>query len=62
MNIVWHWPQITWCILAFVGLIIHAVNNGEPIKTKYNFSVRALMSGFFLFLLYEGGFFAGASP
>jgi uncharacterized integral membrane protein len=59
---VFHWPQIVWCVINAVVLLVYAVKNGEPTNMKFNFPVVLVMAGFYAWLYYMGGFFAGASP
>lgn len=56
-ELVFEWPQITYCIITFLGLLIYALKNGEPKKGEYNFSLAFMMVLFYLFMLWSGGFF-----
>ena len=57
---IWHWPQITYAILGGFGLLMAAAHDGEPSKRSFPVSLVAAM--FAVFLLWQGGFWAGAGP
>lgn len=65
MTLVWHWPQIAMAIWLGLYVLIHAINDGKPLKhqpVRYNGSVAIIRAAVWITLLYLGGFFAGASP
>jgi len=62
MNLVWHWPQITMaCVFAF-SLLLTAAFNGQKRTGEYNFALSLIIFAGEIFLLYQGGFWAGATP
>lgn len=56
---VFHWPQITWCALAVLSLLLHAANNGKTFEKTYNFPLQLMCAVLVAGLLYMGGFFSG---
>ena len=56
MNIVLHWPQITWIILVSLSLIIVALNHGKP-RESYNIFTFLITLAISVTLLIKGGFF-----
>lgn len=52
-----HWPQIVWCVLTLMSLLVHAAQNGKP--TTFNFPVRLVAALVMVWLLWAGGFFGG---
>jgi amino acid permease len=56
-----HWPQITWIVLAFIALFVNGACHGEPRKDKYNGFLSFISVGFMAWLLWCGGFFGGAA-
>lgn len=59
---IWHWPQIAWAVGTGVVLLLSALLNGEPRTGKYNFGIVLLSTLFMAFVLWSGGFWAGATP
>ncbi|EIE2770158.1 lytic transglycosylase domain-containing protein, partial [Salmonella enterica subsp. enterica serovar Rubislaw] len=57
---IFHWPQITWCVLTFVGLAAASVQRGKPVQGHYNFMVRLIKALVAVWLLWCGGFFSQA--
>jgi hypothetical protein len=51
-----HWPQITYLCLAFLGLGIVAANHGKP-QGKYSIWTSLFAFAITFTLLYFGGFF-----
>lgn len=54
----WGWPQFTLLALLFIGLAIHAAQNGKPIPHSYSFPMKLCNVLLWSFLLTFGGFFA----
>ena len=52
------WPQYTYIVITVFGLGLVAAKDGEPRKGKHDFMTTALSTGFAVWLLYKGGFFA----
>lgn len=53
----WGWPQWIYCFFVMLGLMVHAVENGKPLKGDYNVTARALGAAFWGVILWQGGFF-----
>ena len=51
----WGWPQFTYLFLAILAFGISAAKHGEYMR--YNIISRTVWMGFYIFILYEGGFF-----
>lgn len=58
---IFHWPQITWCVLTFAGLAAASVQHGKPMQGHYNFMVRLVKALVAVWLLWCGGFFSQAA-
>jgi len=54
-----HWPQITWIVLAVLGLLINGANHGKPRDGEYNGFISIVVTGIMAWLLWSGGFFGG---
>lgn len=54
------WPQVTWIVLAAMGLTVHIVNQGKPLEGRYNPWFKLLTIGIYYWLLSSGGFFTPA--
>lgn len=61
MTMIFHWPQITWCVLTFAGLAAASVQHGKPMQGHYNFMVRFVKALVAVWLLWCGGFFSQAN-
>lgn len=61
MTMIFHWPQITWCVLTFAGLAASSVQHGKPMQGYYNFMVRFVKALVAVWLLWCGGFFSQAA-
>lgn len=61
MTMIFHWPQITWCVLTFAGLATSSVQHGKPMQGHYNFMVRFVKALVAVWLLWCGGFFSQAN-
>jgi hypothetical protein len=50
-----HAPQITWIVLAIIGLLLQVASHGETIKANFwvGLAARAISAG----ILIWGGFF-----
>lgn len=57
---IFHWPQITWCVLTFAGLAAASVQHGKPMQGHCNFMVRLVKALVAVWLLWCGGFFSQA--
>lgn len=53
-----HWPQYTVIGLWALSVLVHGINQGEPIKGKWNPWWRLVGVFINATLLYFGGFFA----
>lgn len=53
----WAWPQWTVLGMWVIGLLIHAANEGEPLKGKYSFGIKFIGIWVTAFVLWSGGFF-----
>lgn len=62
MKFVWEWPQITWAVLAGIGLLWAAVNDGEPRTGKHSIGVSLFCAMIAVAILYFGGFFTEVRP
>lgn len=52
------WPEGIYLGLMAVRVIVHAANDGEPVKdAKYRFGICTVLSATYIGLLYWGGFF-----
>lgn len=51
------WPQITWIILVFFGLLTNATKDGQPKVENYNFGLYLISAAIGFILLKCGGFF-----
>lgn len=51
------WPQIVYVSIVALGLVLHAVRDGEPREDQYRFGVQLISSSLVLALLWAGGFF-----
>lgn len=58
---IFHWPQITWCVLTFAGLAASSIQHGKPMQGYYNFMVRFVKALVAVWLLWCGGFFSQAA-
>lgn len=62
------WPQLTLLAMWTIGIGVHLAKHGEPIKgykgdlPRYNWIVRTLATGIWVWLLWMGGFFNGMGP
>lgn len=52
----WHWPQWTQAIIGILTLLINAVENGNPRKGNYNFSLAVFAVAMSAWILWAGGF------
>jgi hypothetical protein len=52
-----HWPQITYLVLAVLGIGISLAKHGEPKTGEHNFLTTVLAFALICWILYEGGFF-----
>ena len=59
---IWNWPQIVFAVLLAFSLVVHALLDGKPRTGNYQFSVKLVDAAIGVFLLYKGGFWAGATP
>jgi len=53
-----HWPQITYVVLAMLGLGVNLAKHGEPQK-PHNAYTSIISLALSITLLYFGGFFGG---
>lgn len=60
LTMIFHWPQITWCVLTFAGLAAASVQHGKPMQGHCNFMVRLVKALVAVWLLWCGGFFSQA--
>ncbi|EEO3478983.1 transglycosylase SLT domain-containing protein [Salmonella enterica subsp. enterica] len=58
---IFHWPQIVWCVLTFAGLAFTSVQHGKPMEGCHNFMVRFVKALVAVWLLWCGGFFSQAN-
>jgi CHASE2 domain-containing sensor protein len=56
----WDWPQITWLVLAVLGLGFAIAKHGEPTRHNALFSLIGVAFG--LVLLLAGGFWHKPEP
>lgn len=61
MTMIFHWPQIVWCVLTFTGLALASVQHGKPMEGCHNFMVRFVKALVAVWLLWCGGFFSQAN-
>lgn len=61
MTMIFHWPQIVWCVLTFAGLAFTSVQHGKPMEGCHNFMVRFVKALVAVWLLWCGGFFSQAN-
>ncbi len=59
---IWHWPQITYALLVAYGLCYAAAFDGQPKTGKHRFPINLCGAAVVAVLLWQGGFWAGASP
>ncbi len=52
------WPQITWLILATIGIFIATALDGQPKTGKHSFAVTTFSTVMVGWLLWMGGFFS----
>lgn len=55
-----NWAQYTYLALVLVSLGISLATHGQPNSGRKSFWTTAIATAITLWLLYEGGFFAGA--
>ena len=60
--LVWHWPQLTWAGVVSFNLLAAIVLDGEPKKGRHSFSIDLFATILGSFILWQGGFWGGASP
>ena len=51
------WPQITYLVLVFIGMLLAAHEHGKPKTGNHNFWTQVTASSIGWTLLYFGGFF-----
>lgn len=59
---IWNWPQIIYAIIAGTALLCTMAMDGQPRTGNYSVGAWAVAQAIIWFLLYQGGFFAGAHP
>lgn len=52
------WPQITYLVLVFIGMLLAARDHGKPKTGTENFFTTIFASSIGWTLLYFGGFFS----
>jgi len=55
------WPQITWIVLAAIGLGIDLSRDGREKEGRHNFIATLIGTGLMAWLLWAGGFFGGGN-
>lgn len=53
-----HWPQITWIVLAAMGIGLHIAFHGKPRVGNHSAGPKILRVAATALLLYCGGFFS----
>lgn len=61
MTLIWHWPQIAWTALVCMGNSSQLYEMAKSGKGAA-FVVQTVLFVLVLWLLYQGGFWAGARP
>lgn len=59
---IWNWPQITMASLVAFEVLVFALLDGKPRTGNYSFAQKVCSAAIVVFLLYMGGFWAGARP
>lgn len=57
-----HWPQIVWLTLVLIGLGMSLEQHGKPRTGRHNVWLSLFGGGVGFWIVYGGGFFAGATP
>lgn len=57
-----HWPQIVWLTLVLIGFGTSLEQHGKPRTGRHNVWLNLFGAGVAFWIVYSGGFFAGATP
>lgn len=61
MTLIWHWPQITWTLIVCLGNASQCFDMAKRGNVAA-FAIQMLLFVLVFWLLYNGGFWAGAKP